>query len=126
MKLAQSLIVGFAKFIVAQVPRSENQMVDALANIASSALYSCHVELNIMAHPSISKVAILTTELQEDCSWISPISSYLRNRTLPEDRSEVEKVKARVARYTFIMVFCIGDHFLDYTRGACHPMRQNV
>ena len=62
LKLAQSLMVGFKKFIVAQVPREENRMADALANLASSSLYPYHMELSIMDHPSIYNAAILTVE----------------------------------------------------------------
>ena len=71
LKLAQSLIAGFTKSEVAQVPRSENHMVNALANLASSALYPYHMELNIMNHPSISSIEILTIEIQDGSSWIS-------------------------------------------------------
>ena len=53
MKLAQSPFSGFTKFIVAQVLGSENRMANALANLVYKALYSCHVELNIMAHPTM-------------------------------------------------------------------------
>ena len=55
-----------------------------------------------MVHPLIHNVAVLTTENQVDCSWISLISSYLTSGTLPEDRREVVKVKARTARYTLL------------------------
>ena len=97
-----TLIARFTKFIVAQVQRSENQMADDLANLASNKLYPCHVELNIIAHPSIYNVEILTAEIQDDCSWISLISSYLRNGALPKDKSEAVKIKARAARYALI------------------------
>ena len=95
-------MVGFTQFIVAQVPRVENRMVDALANLASTAPYPCHVELSIMDHPSICNAAILIVEDHVGNSWISPISDYLRNGTLPTDKREVVKVRARVARYTMI------------------------
>ena len=77
-------------------------MANALANLASSALYPYHVKLSIIDHPSIYNVAILTAENQAGNSWISLISDYLRNGTLPEDRSEAVKVKAQAARYTMI------------------------
>ena len=55
-----------------------------------------------MARLSIHEATILTIETQASCSWISPISSYLRNETLPEDMSEVVKVKPRVAKYALL------------------------
>ena len=87
---------------MAQVPRAEKRMVDALANLASSAIYPCHVELSIMDQPSIHNAAVLTVENQDGDSWISPILSYLKNETFPEDKSEAMKVKARAAKYTLI------------------------
>ena len=92
----------FKRFTVAQVLRVKNIMADALANLASDAFYPCHVELDIMDHPSIHNVAVLTAESQAGNSWISPISNYLRNGALLEDRSVAVKVKARAARYALV------------------------
>ena len=55
-----------------------------------------------MTHPSIHNAEIHTVENQAEKSSISPISNYLRSRAFPEERSEVVKVKARVARYALI------------------------
>ena len=79
---------------MSQVPTANNRMVDALANLAFNALYPCHMELSIMDQPSIYNDAVLTAESQAGNSWISPISSYLKNGTLPENISETVKVKA--------------------------------
>ena len=43
-----------------------------------------------MDHPSICNATILTIEDHVGNSWISPISDYLRNGTLPMDKSEAE------------------------------------
>ena len=69
-------------------------MVNALANLASNALYPCHVKLTIMAHSSISNIATLTAETRDDSSWISLITNYLKNGTLLEDKNAVVKIKA--------------------------------
>ena len=111
LKLAQSLMDGFTQFIIAQVLRAENRMADALANLASSALYPCHVELSITDHLSIYNATIFTIEDQAGNSWISLISDYLRNRTLPMDKSKAMKVRAQVARYTLINVILFRQSF---------------
>ena len=98
---------------MAQFPRSENRMDDALANLASNTLYPCHVELSIMTHPSIGNAIVHTTENQAENSWISPISNYLRNGALPEDRSKAMKVKARVVRYALINDSLYKRSFFD-------------
>ena len=55
-----------------------------------------------MTRPLISNAAILTVEIRDDSYWISPITSYLKNGTLLEDRNAAAKIKARVARYALI------------------------
>ena len=95
-------MVGFEQLIVAQVPRAQNRMVDVLTSLAFKALYPCHFEISVMDHPSISNAVVLTTASQPRSSWMFPISSYLRNVTLPKDRSEAVKVKAQAAQYTLI------------------------
>ena len=79
LALTHSFIAQFTKFIVAQVPRSENKMVDALANLASSALYPYHVELNVLTHSSISEEAALVAKTRTNDSWMIPIAAYLNN-----------------------------------------------
>ena len=102
LKLVQSLIVRFMKFKVAQVPRSENHMANSLANLMSNSLYSCHVQLNIMTHPSISSTKILTTKIRDGNSFIFLITNYLKSGTLPEDRNAFIKIKAQAFRYPLI------------------------
>ena len=117
LKLAQSLMAGFTRFIVAQVPRSENRMANAIANLASSVVYPCHVELRLRTYPSIHNAIVHTTENQAGTSWISPISNYLRNGALLEDRSEAVSVQARVTRYALINdILCMRSCFGPYQR----------
>ena len=55
-----------------------------------------------MDYPSIYNATVLTAESQARNFWISPISTYLRNKTLLEDKCEAVKVKARAAKYNLI------------------------
>ena len=75
-------------------------MVDTLENLASNASYPCHVELNVLAHSSISNEAALITETRVNDSWITPIAAYLKNKVLSKDRKVV--AKARAAKYHII------------------------
>ena len=56
----------------------------------------------MMTHPLVSNAPILTVEIRDDSSWISPIARYLKNETLPEDRNAIVKIKARTTRYALI------------------------
>ena len=64
MILVHLIIAKFTKFEVALVLRSENRMVDALENLASSALYHFLVELNVLAQSSIFEEAVFVVETQ--------------------------------------------------------------
>ena len=90
---------GFQQLTMAQVPQAQNRMADALASLASKALYMCHVEISIIDHLSISNAAVLMAASQPGPSLMSSIFSYLRNGTLRKDRSEAVNMKARVACY---------------------------
>ena len=49
---AKPLLARFKHIQVTHVLRSENQMVDALANLETNVLHSCNVELCVMDQPS--------------------------------------------------------------------------
>ena len=55
-------MAGFMRVDVAKVPRLKKLMANTLAALASNALYTCHVELTIMTHPSIHNAEIHTPE----------------------------------------------------------------
>ena len=97
--LARSLMDGFALFVVAQFPLSQNRIVDAHVNLASNALYPFYVVFNIMTHLCIHNAAVHTTKNRVGNYWITPISNYLRSKALPKNRSEVVKVKAQAIKY---------------------------
>ena len=84
------------------MPRPENKMVDALANLVASAPYSCHVELNVLAQPIPLGMSINTTKVVAVSSWMMLIISYLKHRSLLENNKDVYQIKARVARYALI------------------------
>ena len=99
LALACSLIAQFAKFEVAQVLRLKNRIVDTLPNLASNSPYSCHVELNVLAHSSISEEVIIVAKTRIDDSWMTLLVAYLKD-VLLEDKKVVVKTKARATKYT--------------------------
>ena len=100
--LVRSLIAQFTKFEVAQVPRAENRMVDALANLDSNASYPCHVELNVLAHSLIFEKSNLLAETPTTNSWITPLTAHLKDGVLRGDKKIVVKTRARATRCTLI------------------------
>ena len=72
------------------------------ANLAFSALYPCHVELNVIIHPFISDEAILITNTRINDSWMLEIANYLKNGILPKDNRAATKTKTRATKYALI------------------------
>ena len=100
--ISKFLLGGFKRIQVTHVPKSENEMTDALANLGTNALYQCNVELSVMDQPSILGTVVTTIDQQVEPSWITPIAEYLRNGVLLWNRIEAIKVNARVARYSLM------------------------
>ena len=48
LRITKPLMAGFKHIQVTHIPRSENQMVNALANLATNVLYPFNVELSVM------------------------------------------------------------------------------
>ena len=73
------------KFV--QIPREENEKADRLAKTASAECIDIpnQVLSFIQYSPAIDKVEIHVIPL--GINWTTPIISYLKNGTLPEDRN---------------------------------------
>ena len=62
LRLAKPLLAGFKSIEVTHFPRLENQMTDALANLATSALHSCNVEVGVMDQQSIRSTTVMAID----------------------------------------------------------------
>ena len=89
----------FKRLEAVHVPKVENRMANALANLASNAPYPCHAKLNVLAHSLIFEKGILLEDTRTFDSWITPLTIYLKEGVLPSDKKSTVKIKARAARY---------------------------
>ena len=100
MKTLQS---NFKEFNIAQIPRLENNHIDALANLDSSipTTRSQSIPLIFLKWPTVWKdpPAEVTTIDTSD-SWMTPIICYLTSDELPEDKNEARHIRVRAARFT--------------------------
>ena len=48
LQIAKLLLASFKCIEIMHVPRTKNQMADALANLATRALHPCNVEISVM------------------------------------------------------------------------------
>ena len=103
------------------VPGSENEIANALANLATNALYPYSVELSVMECPSTLSTVVTTINQGAEQSWMTPIERYLKNGAFFENRVEVVKVKAQAARYSLMNEVLYRCSFLGlYLR--CLPL----
>ncbi|CAL8175083.1 unnamed protein product [Prunus armeniaca] len=92
----------FQAYEIRQVPRSENNHVDALSRLTSAIndKVGRRVPVEILAQPSTITSEVCTVRYEN--TWTSPIYAYLTNGTLPQDKSHAQKLWYQSARYTVI------------------------
>ncbi|XP_048492615.1 uncharacterized protein LOC125493374 [Beta vulgaris subsp. vulgaris] len=95
MKLIQEEIKTLKRFVLDQVPRSENHQADALSKLPSSAEGDVTRTMFWEVKPakSIDQKEVLF--LSRGNMWMSPIIGYKKTRRLPTDPLEAKYVKAR-------------------------------
>ena len=89
LEKVKEVLNQFDTVIVMQVPRAENANADALARLATG-LEECllkTVPIEVLESPSIDKPEQVGSITARPC-WIDPITSFLRDGTLPEDKFE--------------------------------------
>ena len=102
LQIGNPMMASFKRIEVMHFPRIENQMADTLANLATSALHPCNVEISVMDQPSIQGTTVMAIDQQAEPSWMTPIAKYLLHGTLLKKRAEALKVKAQAIRYSLI------------------------
>ena len=94
LQIGKALMASLKRIEVMHIPMTENQMADALANLATIALHPCNVEISIMDQPSIQGTTVMAIDQQAGPSWMMPIAEYLSHGTLLENKAKAVKVKA--------------------------------
>ncbi|GJX13928.1 reverse transcriptase domain-containing protein [Tanacetum coccineum] len=76
LKNVKSLLSGFAKFSISQVPQSKNKKVDALSKIASTNFVhlSKQVLVEILKEKSIQEEEVATVIEEEETTWMTGIT----------------------------------------------------
>ncbi|XP_048493031.1 uncharacterized protein LOC125493605 [Beta vulgaris subsp. vulgaris] len=95
MSLIKEEVKSLKRFVLDQVPRSENHQADALSKLASSAEGDVPriVFWEVKAAKSINAKEVLF--LSREDKWMSPIIEYKKTGRLPLDPQEAKYVKAR-------------------------------
>ena len=96
------LQLKFESFSLQHIPRSGNTNADSLATLATSSAQNLpHVILiEDLCKPSgIRGNMICVHHVRIGPSWMDPIIQFLSKDVLPEDKSEVEKIRRKAPRF---------------------------
>ncbi|GJZ14386.1 reverse transcriptase domain-containing protein [Tanacetum coccineum] len=79
LEKVKALASSFKKFLIKQVPRSENKKADALSKIASTSFahLTKQVLVEELKEKSINKAEVLAVVEEEGDTWMTPIYNYL-------------------------------------------------
>nr|GFA78752.1 reverse transcriptase domain-containing protein [Tanacetum cinerariifolium] len=97
----KSLIQGFDRFTIKQVPRSENKKVNALSKIASTSFahLSKQVLVEILKNKSISKMEISTVIEEQNPTLMTPIIEFISKGTLPHEQKDARRIWRKAQRF---------------------------
>lgn len=80
---------------VIQIPREQNSQADILVRMAAVAdpKMPKSIPLEVKSSPSIEQ-NLEVLRIEQKCSWMDPIISYLRDGVLPPDKLRAQKIRA--------------------------------
>uniref|UniRef100_A0A2N9FHX8 RNase H type-1 domain-containing protein n=1 Tax=Fagus sylvatica TaxID=28930 RepID=A0A2N9FHX8_FAGSY len=99
LKLVKNAINLFDEVTLVQVPREQNTEADALAKLAFSD-EATNQYIEVQYSPSHMEEEVSPIDVNN--SWMTPITNYLEEGTLPLNPVEAKKLKVRSARFTLI------------------------
>ncbi|GJQ93519.1 reverse transcriptase domain-containing protein [Tanacetum coccineum] len=95
------LVSSFASFSISQVPRSHNKKADALSKIASTSFahLSKLVLVEVLLEKSIQEKVVVAVVEEEGPTWMTPITEYLKDGVLLDDKKEANKFRIKARQY---------------------------
>jgi ribonuclease HI len=95
----KTLLAHFEKVELLQIPREDNVAADRLARLASSGIEIDGL-IEIQGRPSTEEEIV--NSIANNTTWMSPITRYLREGTLPADRTEAHKLRIRASHFRLL------------------------
>ena len=93
------LVKKFKETNFVQIPREENMEVNALAKEASANQPMDEFD-EVQYIPSIDIPKVL--QVQNEENWMTPIISYLKDKSLPEGKDKARRLRIWSARYVLL------------------------
>ena len=104
LKIVMTWKAKFSRCDFKQIPKSENRHTDSLATIASVVDFQFRPEIPVehIPKPSIHKPDEKLLRLDSSWGWRDTIISFLKDGTLPEDKTETQKLQHLATRYILL------------------------
>uniref|UniRef100_A0A2N9ILM6 Uncharacterized protein n=1 Tax=Fagus sylvatica TaxID=28930 RepID=A0A2N9ILM6_FAGSY len=109
-RLATRLIEEFDGISLEHIPRSENKIADALANLATTLALSAEERVNVpvcnrwaltFTEEYTSETNAISVSVVEDEDWRQPLIDYLEHGKLPDDSRHKTEVRRRAPRFIY-------------------------
>ncbi|XP_071920730.1 uncharacterized protein [Coffea arabica] len=107
------LVAHFESFEIQRIPRSQNRRADALSRLAfiSFADLNKTVLVEVLAEPGYEGDVVYP--IYPGDTWMGPLTRFLSQGELPEDRAEARKLQRKAARYTLRQGLLYKRSYLD-------------
>ncbi|CAL2270293.1 unnamed protein product [Prunus armeniaca] len=129
------LLDPFNAYQIRQIPKYENNHVDALSRLASAIddRAGRHLPVEVLARRSTIEDEV--NVVRQNPSWMDPIHAHLANGTLPTDKTEAKAIQCRSARYLLLqndlyrsshslrLLRCVTPQRGDYILREIHECR---
>ena len=103
LEKVKQMIGKFEAVEVIQIPKEQNSRADILARMAvvTDPKMPNSIPLEVKTSPTIEQ-NLEVMRIEQKCSWMDSIISYIRDGVLPPDKLRVRKIRAKALRYTMI------------------------
>ncbi|XP_070660541.1 uncharacterized protein [Malus domestica] len=141
-RLATRLLQRFEAVTLEHVPRKENQMADALANLASSMTLGEDEATNVpvcqrWVIPLVTEIVLSDTNVTSILpvnveEWRQPLINYLEHGMLPDDPKRRSEVRRRAYRFLYykgtlyrrsfegVLLRCLGEEEANQAMEEAH------
>ncbi|XP_022003508.1 uncharacterized protein LOC110900962 [Helianthus annuus] len=94
---------AFKTFKLEHIPHGRDRKTDALSKLASVAFYHLarEVKVEVLTSPSLSTEEVAAVEDAQE-TWMTPITKFLRDGTLPEGDWAARKVRVKALQYELV------------------------
>ncbi|GKB33489.1 reverse transcriptase domain-containing protein [Tanacetum coccineum] len=130
----EKLVLALVFAEATKVPRSHNKKADALRKIASTSFahLSKQVLVEVLQEKSIQEREVTAVVEEEGPTWITPITEYLKDGVLLDNKKEANKLRIKARQYELMdgilyrrsflrpWLRCVGPLQADYVIREIH------